>query len=44
MLTRVQNQGEIKDIIKYIGDNYKATPYLYVNVIKYGLGTDIVFT
>ena len=44
MLSRVQNEHEVKEVIDYIGANYKATPYLYVNVIKYGLGTDNVFT
>lgn len=44
MLTRVTNNDEIKEIVDYIGANYKATPYLYVNVNKYGLGTDHVFT
>ena len=43
MLTRVHQPEEIDEIIKYIGDNYKATPYLFVNIIKYGLGTDNVF-
>lgn len=44
MLTRVRRPEEIEEIVKYIGNNYKATPYLYVNTIKYGLGTDNVFT
>ena len=44
MLTRVTRREEIDEIVKYIGSNYKATPYLYVNVIKYGLGTESVRT
>ena len=44
MLKKVSSQEEIRAITDYIGDDYKATPYLYVNVIKYGLGTDNVFT
>ena len=44
MLLKVSRKKEIDDIIEYIGSNYKATPYLYVNVIKYGLGTDNVST
>lgn len=44
MLIRVSEQKEIDEIVKYIGASYKATPYLYVNVIKYGLGTENVFT
>lgn len=44
MLARVTTSEEIDEIVKYIGINYKATPYMYVNVIKYGLGTENVFT
>ena len=44
MLTKVTKKAEIDEIVKYIGDNYKTTPYLYANVIQYGLGTDDVFT
>ena len=44
MLLRVTKQEEIQEIVSYIGTNYKKTPYLYVNVIKYGLGTDNVHT
>lgn len=44
MLNIVSKQNEIDEIIKYIGCNYKSTPYLYVNVVKYGLGTDSVTT
>ena len=42
MLVRISEKAHIDEIIEYIGDDYKATPYLYVNVIKYGLGTDRV--
>lgn len=44
MLIRVSKQQEIDEIVKYIGASYKSTPYLYVNVIKYGLGTENVLT
>ena len=44
MLSRVTKTSEVNDIIKYIGGKYKTTPYLYVNIIKYGLGTDKVFS
>lgn len=44
MLIRVKRQEEIDEIVNYIGTAYKETPYLYVNVIKYGLGTNNVFT
>jgi len=44
MLNRITKQDEIIEAVEYIGDNYKATPYLYVNIIKYGLGTDNVFS
>lgn len=44
MLNRVTHTGEINEAVGYIGDNFKATPYLYVNLIKYGLGTDNVYT
>ena len=42
MLIRVSTQNEIQEIIQYIGPKYKTTPYLYVNTIKYGVGTDNV--
>lgn len=44
MLKRVLNQREIKEIVTYLGDDYKRIPYMYVNAIKYGLGTEHVFT
>ncbi len=44
MLKKVNSQSTIADIVGYIGDNYKATPYMYVNVQKYGLGTEHVYT
>ncbi len=43
MLKEVSCNKEIEKIIEYIGSDFKATPYLYVNVIKYGLGTNDVF-
>ena len=39
MLSLVTKEKEIEQILTYIGENYKSTPYLYVNIIKYGLGT-----
>ena len=44
MLIKVTKNEEIKEIVDYIGDDFKATPYLYVNVCKYGLGTDNIKT
>ena len=44
MLVSVTKSEEVREIVQYIGPNYKATPYIYVNVIQYGLGTDRVFT
>ena len=44
MIQRVSKSEEITEIVNYLGDNYKATPYVYTNVIKYGLGADKVFT
>ena len=44
MLKKVTQQEEVKEIIDYIGASYMTTPYMYVNVIKYGLGTDHVST
>lgn len=44
MLAKVSSEEDISKIVNYIGNNYKSTPYLYANVIKYGLGTDNVFT
>ncbi|MBE6119207.1 MAG: GNAT family N-acetyltransferase [Erysipelotrichaceae bacterium] len=43
MLTKVTTDEEIERIVKYIGDDYKAIPYLYVNIIQYGKGTDKIF-
>ncbi|MBR4750819.1 MAG: GNAT family N-acetyltransferase [Thermoguttaceae bacterium] len=42
MLNRITTVEEIKDAISYIGERYKSTPYLYVNILKYGLGTENV--
>ena len=44
MLISVTKVQEIAEIIKYIGQDYKATPYLFVNVSKYGLGTSNIHT
>ena len=44
MLTKVENQLEVQEIVEYIGDMYKAIPYLYVNAIKYGTGSERVRT
>lgn len=44
MLNKVNNREDIDKILEYLGKDYKTTPYLYINVIKYGLGTDNVFT
>lgn len=42
MLSKISSQEEINELIDYIGSEYKSIPYLYVNLIKYGLGTDNV--
>lgn len=44
MITRINKCEEVKEAIQYIGTNYKITPYFYVNIVKYGMGTDKVFT
>ncbi len=44
MNIKVSNQEEIKEILEYIGADYKAIPYMYVNVIKYGMGSENVHT
>ena len=44
MLSKISSQEEIKESIDYIGSEFKSTPYMYVNLIKYGLGTDNVFS
>ena len=44
MLTKVSTVEHINEIVRYIGDNYKSTPYLFVDVLKYGLGTENVFS
>lgn len=36
----VQSKKQVDDIVDYIGVDYKKTPYLYVNVIKYGVGSE----
>ena len=38
-MIKVTNQYYIDAIVRYIGDKYKAVPYLYVNVIKCGLSS-----
>ena len=42
MLKKIVSQNEIQTAVDYIGTDYKITPYMYVNLIKYGLGTDNV--
>lgn len=42
MLRRIKSEEEVSESIKYIGAKFKTTPYLYVNIIKYGLGTERV--
>jgi len=42
MLSKLVSQTDIDNAVAYIGDDFKSTPYLYVNLIKYGLGTDNV--
>ena len=44
MLVLVREEHEKQEIIRYLGDKFKTVPYLYVNTIKYGLGTDMVKT
>lgn len=44
MLERVKSPIQLTEIKSYFADNYYAAPYLYVNVIKYGLGTENIFT
>ena len=44
MLISVNSEEKIKNIVDYIGDDYKSIPYLYVNVIKYGRGNERVHT
>jgi N-acetylglutamate synthase-like GNAT family acetyltransferase len=41
-MIKITTKSEIEKIVEYIGDHYKSTPYLYVNIIKYGLGTNNV--
>ena len=42
MIERANNTDDVKKMIKYIGKNYKAIPYLYVNLKQYGIGTNDV--
>lgn len=44
MIKRIEDYNEVKEIIDYIGEDLKKIPYLYVNVKKYGLGTDNILT
>lgn len=44
MLRKVADAAEVAAILAYIGDNFMTTPYLYLNVTKYGLGTERVTT
>lgn len=36
MLQRCSSSEDVKKVIEYLGDRYKASPYLYANIIKYG--------
>ena len=44
MIKKITSQDEIRSAVDYIGADFKATPYMYVNLIRYGLGTDNVFS
>ena len=44
MIKKIETYNEILNVLNYIGDDYKTVPYLYVNLIKYGLGTNNVET
>lgn len=37
MITKCEIQEVINEIIEYIGNDYKKTPYLYANLVKYGI-------
>ena len=38
------SESEVKEILDYIGDDFKTVPYLYADVVKYGAGAPNVRT
>lgn len=38
MIARCTEEYEIQEILNYIGEEYKKVPYIYVNLLKYGIG------
>jgi RimJ/RimL family protein N-acetyltransferase len=39
---RIKSSAEVDSAVSYIGNLYKETPYLYVNLLRYGTGTEHV--
>ena len=44
MLNKISTKDEAASAIAYLGDDYLKVPYLYVNLIKYGTGTENIVT
>lgn len=40
MITRCLDDNKIPEILDYVGDEFKKTPYLFANVKRYGCGTE----
>lgn len=44
MVSKYMSESEVKEILDYIGDDFKTVPYLYADVVKYGAGAPNVRT
>ena len=44
MISLCKSEEDVKNILDYIGDDFKSVPYLYVDTVKYGAGASNVRT
>lgn len=44
MISLCKSERDVEEILAYIGDDRKKTPYLYMDTVKYGIGAPYVKT
>lgn len=44
MISKCTTESMVKEVLDYLGDDFKSVPYLYVDVVKYGTGAPNVRT
>lgn len=44
MITRCSEPRQVEEILRYLGEDYKKAPYLYVNLTRYGVSGENVKT